>query len=178
MIESWDGACIGHVTQNLRLQLRNARRTCESGCPTAYQENEDAMSTAIRPASDAGNDADLLGSAIRVAFTEFLVFNLQHMAKEEDIINKILWRYYSDDEIKAVGAQISQNTPPWMQDFYFKWMLRGISNNEVTGWIQNIKKGQPPIVVQTILQKAQQELPKKRYQKIEQCLKDAVVALN
>jgi len=139
-----------------------------------------ALNSAVEKlsASAMPQEKILAGRELTETFVGFMIFNLQHMAKEEDIINKILWRYYSDDEIKAVGAQISQNTPPWMQDFYFKWMLRGISNNEVTGWIQNIKKGQPPIVVQTILQKAQQELPKKRYQKIRQCLKDAVVALN
>jgi len=139
-----------------------------------------ALNTAVEKLSTGTMPQEkiLAGRELTESFVGFMVFNLQHMAKEEDIINKILWRYYSDDEIKAVAMQISQDTPPWMQDFYFKWMLRGISNTEVTGWIKSIEKSQPPVVFQTILQKAQQELPRKRFQKIRQSLRDAVVALN
>src|SRR5436190_8353061 len=47
-----------------------------------------------------------LGSALRKAFVDFLAFNLVHMAKEEDIINNLLWRYYTDDQIRAIEKQI------------------------------------------------------------------------
>lgn len=110
------------------------------------------------------------GSELIECFVRFMIFNLEHMAKEEDIINKILWRYYSDDEIKEVASQISANTPPWMQDFYAKWMLRGINNSEATVWMKAIQKGAPSVVFQTLLQKAEQELPARRFQKINQSL--------
>jgi hemerythrin-like domain-containing protein len=104
------------------------------------------------------------------SFVRFMVFNLEHMAKEENIINKILWRYYSDDEIKAVSSQISQSTPPWLHDFYVKWILRGINNSEAAIWIKAVEKESPAVVFQTLLQKAEQELPAKRFQKIVQSL--------
>ena len=119
-----------------------------------------------------------VGRELTECFVRFMVFNLEHMAKEEDIINKILWRYYSDDEIKAVVTKISQSTPPWMQDFYFKWMLRGISNGEAITWLKTVEKTQPPVVFQTLVQKAGQELPRKRFQKIRQSLQQAVVVAN
>lgn len=126
-----------------------------------------------------GNSSTLLekivsGRALTESFVRFMVFNLEHMAKEEEIINKILWRYYSDDEIKAVSSQISKNTPPWMQDFYAGWMLRGINNSEAAGWMKAIEKGLPTVVFQTLLQKAEQELPAKRFQKITQSLSEGV----
>ena len=34
------------------------------------------------------------GQAISRAFQEFMVFNLEHMSKEETVLNEILWRYY------------------------------------------------------------------------------------
>jgi hypothetical protein len=108
------------------------------------------------------------GRELIECFVRFMIFNLEHMAKEEDIINQILWRYYSDDEIRAVVSQISANTPPWMQDFYVKWMLRGINNMEAAVWMKAIEKGTPPVVFQTLLQKAEQELPAWRFQKISQ----------
>jgi hypothetical protein len=48
--------------------------------------------------------------------------------------------------------------------------LRGINNNEATVWIKAIEKTVPPVVFQTLLQKAEQELPKKRFQEISQSL--------
>jgi hypothetical protein len=53
-------------------------------------------------------------------------------------------------------------------------MLRGINNNEVTVWINAIKKAVPPVVFQTLLQKAEQELPVKRFQKISKSLSDSL----
>ena len=112
------------------------------------------------------------GRELIESFVRFMVFNLNHMAKEEDIINKILWRYYSDDEIKAVVAQISKADPPWIHEFYVTWMIRGISNPEAVNWMKAIEKGVPPVVFQSLLQKAEQELPSKRFQKIMQSLSE------
>jgi hemerythrin-like domain-containing protein len=128
---------------------------------------------AVKKLSQSSTSQEMIvaGGELTTSFVRFMVFNLEHMAKEEDIINQILWRYYSDDEIKAVVAQISQSTPPWMHDFYAKWMLRGISNGEVISWMKMIEKAQPPVVFQTLVQKAEQELPRKRFQKIRQSLK-------
>jgi hemerythrin-like domain-containing protein len=148
----------------------------------ADHERDEQLGTELKMAAEklsAANTAPekiTAGKQLTESFVRFMVFNLEHMAREEDIINKILWRYYSDDEIKATAAQISQSTAPWMQDFYFKWMLRGISNVEATRWIKTIESNSPPVVFQTIIQKASQELPRKRFQKIRQSLKEMVVA--
>lgn len=110
------------------------------------------------------------GRELTESFVRFMVFNLNHMAKEEDIINKILWHYYSDDEIKAVVGKISQMDPPWIQEFYVTWMIRGISNNEAITWMKAVEKGVPPVVFQTLVQKAKQELPAARFQEISKSL--------
>jgi hemerythrin-like domain-containing protein len=143
---------------------------------TAEHEEDERLGIELSNAAErVANSSTLLekivsGRELAESFVRFMVFNLGHMAKEEDIINKILWRYYSDDEIKAVASQISASTPPWMQDFYAKWMLRGINNTEATAWIKAIEKGVPPVVFQTLLQKAEQELPAQRFQKISRSL--------
>jgi hypothetical protein len=142
----------------------------------AEHEEDEKLGIELNKATErVANSLTLLekiisGRELTESFVRFMVFNLEHMAKEEDIINKILWRYYSDDEIKAVSSRISASTPPWMQDFYAKWMLRGINNTEATSWIKAIEKGVPRVVFQTLLQKAEQELPEKRFQKISQSI--------
>lgn len=106
------------------------------------------------------------GRELTEAFAAFTAFNLQHMAKEEDIINKILWRYYTDDEIRAIGTKISQSVQPWMQEFYAAWMLRGINDSEAVTWMKAIEKGMPPVVFQSLLQKAEEVWPDQRYRKV------------
>lgn len=118
------------------------------------------------------------GIELTESFVAFTIFNLKHMAREEDIINKILWRYYSDDEIKKISAQISESVEPWMQDFYATWMLRGINTPEAATWMKAIEKGAPPIVFQTLLQKAEQELPQQRFRKITESLSEGVFLAN
>jgi hemerythrin-like domain-containing protein len=120
--------------------------------------------------SDTESQKTTSGRELTESFVRFMVFNLNHMAKEEDIINKILWRYYSDDEIKAVVGKISTLDPPWIQEFYTTWMVRGINNSEAIDWLKAVEKGAPRVVFQSLLQKAEQELPRGRFQKISESL--------
>ena len=46
------------------------------------------------------------GQAIIRAFQEFMVYNLEHMTNEETVLNEILWRYYSDEEIESISKRI------------------------------------------------------------------------
>ena len=114
------------------------------------------------------------GRELSEAFVSFMIFNLKHMAKEEDILNKILWRYYSDDEIKKIGTDISKAVEPWIQDFYLTWMIRGINDGEARTWIKSVERGMPEIVFKTILQKAEQELPAGRFRKVTAGLNESL----
>ena len=117
----------------------------------------------------------IAGRELNEAFVSFTVFNLQHMAREEDILNKILWRYYSDDEIMAIGRKIAASVEPWIQDFYATWMLRGVNDIEATEWIKTIERGMPEIVFQTLLQKAEKEWSKERFMSITRRLTEGVM---
>jgi hypothetical protein len=116
------------------------------------------------------------GKDLITSFEAFAIFNLQHMAREESLLNKILWRYYNDDEIRNINSGIVRNVAPWIQDFYATWILRGINNGEASTWMKEIKKDMPPVVFKTILQKAEMEIPQPRLIKIKQTLAEAVMA--
>lgn len=107
-----------------------------------------------------------LGRQLTIAFIQFMVFNLNHMAKEEEILNEILWRYYSDDEIKNIEAVIRQNAPADRQPFVVKWMLRGISNSEAVNWLKGMQQQLPAPVFEGIIAIAEAELPASRFQQI------------
>lgn len=110
----------------------------------------------------------IAGRELNEAFVAFTAFNLQHMAKEEDILNKILWRYYSDDEIKNISAKIAASVEPWIMDFYATWMLRGVNDLEATEWIKAVERGMHEVVFQSLLQKAEKEWNKERFRRVTQ----------
>ncbi len=107
-----------------------------------------------------------LGSAIRKTFVEFLVFNLEHMAKEEDVINNLLWRYYRDEEILAIEHTIISSQVPEVASLASKWMLHGLSNQEIIRWLKAIEKNAPEIVFNNLFVAAEKELPGLRFRKV------------
>jgi len=107
-----------------------------------------------------------LGSALRKAFVDFLAFNLVHMAKEEDIINNLLWRYYTDAQIRAIEKQIIAMQTPESTAVVWKWMLRGLSNREIIDWLRAVEKSVPRLVFNNLVATAEKELPRDRFQQV------------
>jgi hemerythrin-like domain-containing protein len=103
-----------------------------------------------------------LGSAIRAAFTEFLTFNLKHMAKEESVLNNLLWRYYSDEELQGITQKIIAQIPADKKHLYSTSMMRALSNNEITNWLKEVKNNAPEFVFNSMLGIAEKELPEQR----------------
>ena len=137
----------------------------------------DQLNACIGRLEEAATDTDKIAAGCRLseAFVAFTIFNLQHMAKEEDILNRLLWRYYTDDEIRAISGRLSASVEPWMQEYYAKWMLRGINNTEAATWMKAIERGMPPIVYQTLLTKAEEELPAQRFRAVCRSLQQSAL---
>lgn len=106
------------------------------------------------------------GQAINQAFIEFMIFNLEHMAKEETVLNKILWRYYSDAEIIAINQRIVASIPPEEMAVTSAWMMRGMSNTEISGWLKAVEKNAPEQLFTRLFSIAEKELPNDRFRKV------------
>lgn len=117
----------------------------------------------------------IAGKELNESFVAFTVFNLQHMAREEDIINKVLWRHYADEELMMLSGKIAASIEPWINDFYTTWMLRGINDLEASEWMKAIERGLPEVVFQTLLQKAETEWSLERFRKLTHTLTEGVM---
>ena len=115
---------------------------------------------------ESDDDKIQLGSNIRKSFVDFLAFNLEHMAKEEEIINNLLWRYYTDEEIRAIEFQIVSKQSPEATALAWRWMLRGLSNQEITRWFKIVEKGAPETVFNNLFSMAEKELPNARFRQV------------
>jgi hypothetical protein len=109
-----------------------------------------------------GEEFIQLGSSINKTFTEFTVFNLNHMAKEEIILNELLWRYYSDEEIHGITEKILASIEPRFLQLASYWMVRGLSNNEIIFWLQQMKGKVPEQAFDGLIQLINAELPDER----------------
>ncbi|GAB3949911.1 hypothetical protein GCM10028805_27040 [Spirosoma harenae] len=113
---------------------------------------------------------EAIGQRISFAFSEFIAFNLYHMNKEENVLIYLLWKHYTDDEIRAMEHEIITSIPPQTLMAESRWMMRSINNKEVIGWLSGVKQGAPAEVFGHFLKMAEEELPAERLTKVQAAL--------
>lgn len=127
--------------------------------------------------SHAFSEEDLtgIGEAITQAFIDFMIFNLKHMAKEENLVNRALWRYFTDAELHQLTQKIISSIPPDTMDKFNHRMMRGLSNSEIASWLKEVKNNAPDTVFQSLLQTAGEELTPHRWQQVQETITEGVL---
>jgi hypothetical protein len=101
----------------------------------------------------------IAGSGVAKAFMDFMIFNLQHMSREEMLLNPILWAYYTDEQLLQMNGRIVASIPASEKAVSSQWMMRGISNREAIQWLKAVKQGAPEQEFQFLWSLADSELP-------------------
>jgi hypothetical protein len=104
-------------------------------------------------------ERNMCGADLTKAFTDFMMFNIGHMAKEEVKINPVLWDHYTDQELMALNARLAATIPAEEKIFNAKWMMRGINKAEAIAWLTAVKQTAPSFVFQQLLDLTETELP-------------------
>lgn len=118
-----------------------------------------------------------IGAELTKSFIEFTVFNLRHMAKEEKVINPLLWRYYSDEELHDITQKILKSLSPAESAKTSRWMVRGLNNSELLGWLKGVKSTAPQPAFDGLLRIVESELETERWSQVQEGLfEDAMVA--
>jgi hypothetical protein len=161
-----------------------ALQACDPAVVDAFEQEHvqehalgENLNRLITTFSDALPDDDKLqtGKLLYQAFIEFMIFNLQHMCKEEDIINKLLWRNYTDEQLKGITANILVNISALQMTQFTRWMMRGLSNQEIAGWLKEVKNTAPDFVFQALMQTANEELNIHRLQLIQEAITEGAM---
>lgn len=137
----------------------------------------DNMRSLLKSFKDAATDEEKInsGSAISIAFVEFMVFNLKHMAKEEDVLNKLLWKYFTDEQLGDITKDIVAHIP---NDYLIKnnrWMMRSISNSDAATWLIDVKNNAPGFVFENMMQLAVNELGAERWSKVQESITEGAL---
>lgn len=122
------------------------------------------------------NEEDRLkiGRAINTTFTSFMNINIEHMGCEESVLNKILWRYYSDTEIMVIN-QRSNTSHEADRAGKSMSLLRGLTNDEIVGLLKAVEKNAPEHVFNSLFSIAEKELPGLRFNKVMESLTKGVL---
>lgn len=113
----------------------------------------------IYNATETSEERVLAGSVITRAFREYMVFNLEHMQREEVELNKILWDYYTDQELLEINARIVATIPPAEMASAAQWFMRAINKDEATKWLISVKESAPEFVFDSLFEQTETNLP-------------------
>lgn len=104
------------------------------------------------------------------AYTSFLITQLDSLAREDNLLNNVLWRHYSDVELMALEKEIVTKMSPRDLATLGKWVIRGMNNAEIIDWLRTIERCSVTSVFESFFNSAENELPEERWQKIQEAL--------
>lgn len=115
------------------------------------------------------------GKELSLLFTEYLLVNIKRMNKEESVLNVILWRYCSDEELKSIERRVRRSIPAGTHDTLTRWILRGLNKTETVQWLKSVEQLASENAFRNLFTTAQKELPKRKFQQILESLTEGVM---
>ena len=115
------------------------------------------------------------GNELLQSFHAFLAFNVEHMKKEETIVNEVLWRYYTDQQLLQRVQEISASIPPEENRHFVFWMLRGMATHEIIDWYNAIKVSAPPPVFDFFCSLAGEALPAAQWNRVQEAMQEGAM---
>jgi len=115
---------------------------------------------------DTKKEMIAFGHQLQAVFFEFTAAVLQHMSKEETVINEILWSNYSDTQLVGMEVEIMKQATSSDCTWYTGKILKGLSNREILMWVDIIKEHASPFMLKKLISTARIVLPIDRWQMI------------
>ena len=106
------------------------------------------------------------GLQLQAAFFEFTAAVLQHMNKEETVINELLWGNYTDNQLVTLEVEMLKQSTPDHCTWYTGKILRELSNPEIIIWINGIAEHASSKIIEKLINTTQRVLPIDRWQMI------------
>ena len=111
-------------------------------------------------------DMIAFGHQLQAVFFEFTAVVLQHMNKEETVINELLWANYSDKQLVVIEVEMLKQSTPEACTWYTGKILKELSNSEIIIWINGIAEHASSGIIEKLISTTQRVLPIDRWQMI------------
>lgn len=122
----------------------------------------------IEQYKDLGTKKEMAGFGIQLqaAYFEFTAAVLQHMNKEETVINELLWSNYTDSQLVAMEVEMMKQSTPEDCTWYTGKILKELSNPEIVIWINGIAEHASSTIIEKLISTTRRVLPIDRWQMI------------
>jgi hypothetical protein len=107
------------------------------------------------------------GNNFTACFEAFTLFYLRCMARKETVVNKILWRYYTDAELRKIVWKMISGSGSAFQQPFTKWLFRGLCNQEMVDWLEEVKTIARQDDFSNLLKSAEAGLPPRRWSPLQ-----------
>jgi hypothetical protein len=108
----------------------------------------------------------VFGHQLQAVFFEFTAAVLQHMNKEETVVNELLWSNYTDSQLVAMEVEMMKHATASDCTWYTGKILKELSNREILVWVDSIKEYASPFMLKKLISTARTVLPIDRWQMI------------
>lgn len=112
------------------------------------------------------NEMISFGLQLQGAFFEFTAAVLQHMNKEETVVNELLWSNYTDKQLVILEVEMLKQSTPEACTWYTGKILKELSNSEILVWINGIAEHASSNIIEKLITTTQRVLPIDRWQMI------------
>ncbi len=147
-----------------------------------YHEEGMALGESLSGAVTAYETAAVITGKAWVAekiiklYNRFIVFHIDLMEKEEELLNPILWRYYNDQELSDMKKRVLAYLPAPLHVKMNNWMLKGMNIGEIVGWLRNVEESNGGFIYEALLNSAEIALPWQRFDMVIKGLEEQVIA--
>ena len=137
----------------------------------AFAELERLLSSVERAFADGGGpNIESLAKQLYLSLSFFVAENLAHMYREETETTELLWRHYSDDELRRIVGEIVASETPEGRALGLRWMLPSLTPQERLGLLAGARQGLPSSAFQGLMQLAEGVLEPAEYRQLVNAL--------
>lgn len=136
----------------------------------AIHSNLDLLISYLGGVAELPSDDQNLGKLLQefyLAFNRFLPMYLDHIGYEEEQVEPVLWNLCTDRELSSTLAGFGATATPEQIRQNMEMMISAVSLNDLSQILRATKAQAPPMVLQSWLSAAQQNLSPENYAKLK-----------
>ncbi len=117
-----------------------------------------------------GEDLYYNGNDFYVQVSDFHAKYLLHMFEEETVTQPLLWKHFTDDELRNQEMEIKKSISPGQMLRWCKYMIPSFTPNARAGMLKEIKAMAPPDFFNAILNVCKSVLSTEDFSKMEKSI--------
>lgn len=107
------------------------------------------------------------GAELNRSVNKFVAFYLGHLAHEEDTVLPATFKYFTDEELMGMRAEVQRSTTPARFAEWMRWMYPNVNINELTETFRGLKAHAPRPFFEAMSQVAHMSLGELRWRDLE-----------